>query len=537
MADDYARQHGIDTSHASERPADRRDARRDDAPPPDDLPPPTRRIVRLVDSPPDDPPDRDRDRPRASRSDGDGMESHHHHDQSPDDWPAFVPVSSSPPVARIEPIMLPASLAAWISDIAERQHVPLEFAAVPALVSASALIGRRVGVAPKSRDDWTEIATLYGMVVAHSGAGKSPAEGEALAPYQTIADVAEHSHRGEGPPPPYLAGDATVEALGVRLGEITDDRALLVVRSEIAGLLETFKRKGREGDRAFYLEAWEGNVWHRVDRITRNRIGVRLCLSLYGGIQPGALVQHVAAARNGGSGADGLLQRFGLAVYPDRLRTYEPIDRTPDAAARERADRAFGRLARLDTERLGAQPAGPGKVPALRFASEAQPIFTEWHDAHTRGVRRNDAQHSDAFLSHLSKYRGLVPSLALLFHLLDHEGERSGGIDRLSTERAIAMVRCLEQHAEKIYGEKGHRASPGAVTLAEMIDANQISDGTNIRDLYRRQRSGLRNHREVVAAARELEGRGWLRLEHGERRSLVIRLRPDWLECLERDGV
>jgi hypothetical protein len=460
----------------------------------------------------------------------------HHHDQPPDGWPAFVPVSSSPPVARIAPAMLPSSLAAWIWDIAEQQHVPPEFPIVPALVSASALIGRKVGVAPKMRSDWTEIPNLYGMVIASSGTGKSPADREALAPYRAIAKAARKAHVGEGPLPPYLAGDATVEALGVRMREITDGRALLVVRSELSGLLGTFRRKGHEGDRAFYLEASSGDDEYRVDRITRQGFDSPLCLAVYGAIQPGALAQHVTAAKDGGSGADGLLQRFGVAVWPDPLRTYEPCDRDPDVVARMRADRAFDRLATLDATRLGARPAGPGKVPALRFAPDAQEIFTAWHDALAVRVRRNDAEHSEAFLSYLSKLRGLMPSLALIFHLLDHEGERSEGIDRLSTERAIAMVACLEQHAAKIYGERSHRASRGAITLAEMIDDGEIRDGMSLRHVYRRERAGIRGRNQALAAARELEDRGWLRLEPGERRSLVIRLRPDVGPGLELHG-
>lgn len=469
------------------------------------------------------------------------MEAHHqHHDRPPDEWPSFLPTTAAPPVPKLAQAMLPASLASWIWDVAERQDVPPEFLAVPALVSASALVGRRVGVAPRMRDDWTEIPNLYGMVVAPSGAGKTPAEAEALAPYRAIAKAAEAAHVGEEPPP-YLAGDATIEILGVRMGEIKDGRALLVVRSELSGLLGSFTRKGREGDRAFYLEAAMGDEWHRVDRMGRDPVVVRLCLALYGGIQPGALARHVAAARGGGGGADGLLQRFGLAVFPDPLRTYKPSDRSADVAARERADRAFGRLAKLEAGRLAARPAGPGKVPALRFAPDAQPLFTKWHDAQALRVRRNDAGYSDAFVSHLSKHRGLMPSLALLFHLLDHEGEHSEGIDRLSTERARALVGYLERHASKIYGEGSHRLSPGAEALAELIiegleGEGGIRDGASVRGIYKRGRSGLATRGEALAAARELERRGWLRLEHGERRSLVIRLRPDLAECLERCG-
>lgn len=290
------------------------------------------------------------------------------------------------------------------------------------------------------------------------------------------------------------------------------------------------------GDRAFYLEAWEGDGWHRVDRIGREPVKVRLCLALYGGIQPGALARHVAGAKDGRGEADGLLQRFGLAVWPDPLRTYRPRDRLPDVGAREDTDRAFERLAELEAGKVGARPAGPGKVPALRFAPDAQPMFTEWHNAQALRVRRNDDGCSDAMVSHLSKHRGLMPALALLIHLLDLNTYPSKGIDRVSTGRAEALVGYLEHHAAKIYGERHHGTSPGAATLAEMIIDGEIKDGASLRDVYRRQRAGLGGRGEAQTAARELEGRGWLRLEHGERRSLVIRLRPDLSECLERFG-
>ena len=64
-------------------------------------------------------------------------------------------------------------------------------------------------------------------------------------------------------------GDATVEALGVAMQQVTDGPAILVVRSELSSLLASFDRKGHEGDRDFYLEAHDGKTQHhKVNRIT-----------------------------------------------------------------------------------------------------------------------------------------------------------------------------------------------------------------------------------------------------------------------------
>lgn len=146
-------------------------------------------------------------------------------------------------------------------------------------------------------------------------------------------------------------------------------------------------------------------------------------------------------------------------------------------------------------------------------------------------LRGNDDGASEAFLAHLGKLGGLVPSLALVFHLLDHEGGPSKGIDRTALGRALAMVGYLEHHAAKIYSEGPRHA---AHAMAEQIKDGTIDDGSPLRDVYRAQRSGLRTAAEAHAGAAELEALGWLRLERTGRRGMgrVIRLRPNLAECL-----
>ena len=128
------------------------------------------------------------------------------------------------------------------------------------------------------------------------------------------------------PEPRYLTNDGTIEKLAELLQ--TNPRGLLVKRDELIGLLKTCDKPGHETDRAFYLEAWNGRGRHTIDRVGKGTFHVpALTLSLLGGIQPGPLATYVRGAVEGESGADGLLQRFQLMVWPDKPRAWKNVDR------------------------------------------------------------------------------------------------------------------------------------------------------------------------------------------------------------------
>ena len=113
----------------------------------------------------------------------------------------------------------------------------------------------------------------------------------------------------------YKTNDPTVEKLGELMKE--NPNGLLLIRDELSGWMRSLEKEGREGDREFYLESWNGTNSYSVDRIARGTIHIpALCLSVVGGIQPGKLQKYVAEALQGSWGDDGLLQRFQLIVYP-----------------------------------------------------------------------------------------------------------------------------------------------------------------------------------------------------------------------------
>lgn len=265
---------------------------------------------------------------------------------SPDEWPDPTPLPEGlPPVQELDAAAIPEPLRGWIMDVSERMQVPPDFAAATTVVAAGAVIGRRVGILPKERDDWLAVPNLWGGIVSRSGLLKTPAIEEAMRPLNKLEALAIEQHQKEmeayavdteiaqgkraawkeeiktaakakdedelnglrrtlpvQPERPtarrYKTADPTVEKLGELLSE--NPHGLLVYRDELTGWLRNLDKQGREGDRAFYLEAWNGTGSYTVDRIGRGTLHIpALCVSVFGGIQPGPISDYVYHATQG----------------------------------------------------------------------------------------------------------------------------------------------------------------------------------------------------------------------------------------------
>ena len=104
-----------------------------------------------------------------------------------DPWPEPEPLPGGLlPVPAFDTAMLPDPFKPWIEDIAERMQVPVDFAAVPAMISAGSVIGNRLAIRPKARDDWQELPNLWGMIVGRPGVLKSPTTGQAMKPLKWL---------------------------------------------------------------------------------------------------------------------------------------------------------------------------------------------------------------------------------------------------------------------------------------------------------------------------------------------------------------
>ena len=450
---------------------------------------------------------------------------------------------------------------------------PPDFIAAAAIVMISSIVGARCGVRPKSHDSWIVVPNLWGGVVGLPSTKKSPAIGAAMKPLGRLIEIVQkihenelHEHaikkaiheakvkamearlnaavkanaavkggkgedpedvaralqelREEEPTPPtvprFKTNDSTIEKLGELLRD--NPRGLLMVRDELVGLMASWEREGREGDRAFFLEAYNGDQSFDTDRIGRGHIHIpNLCLSLFGGIQPDKLTAYLEMA-TGALDNDGMLQRFQVLVYPDH-RKWEWRDEAPDPSARERAYETIERLANFDPVAWGANPAGQyDKFPAFRFTDDAQEIFIQWSiELHNRRI----SDESDPLIQqHLSKYDKLFPALALLFHLIDcaAHGVR-GPITRTCAIRAAGWCEYLEAHARRCYGLLKDSGLRSAQALAKKLERGELKNGFTAREVRRHQWTGLKTEKSVETAIEWLEDCGWVRRErptHGQ---------------------
>jgi putative DNA primase/helicase len=470
-----------------------------------------------------------------------------------DPWPEPGELPDGlPEVPALTIDMLPAGVRGHIADVAERMQCPTEFTAVAAVVAASSLIGRQLGIRPKRHDDWTVTPNLWGCIVGRPGVMKSPALKEMLRSIIEMEDRAAKAHEdalraheiaetlagaqasvtkdrlkkllkarkddeafevaADAVPKRvsperrrYIANDSTVEKLGEILA--ANPRGVLIFRDELSGWLRSLDKDGREADRAFYLEAWEGGGRFTYDRIGRGTIDIpACCVSMLGGIQPGVLSDYIAAAVRGGAGDDGLVQRFQLLVWPDVSRQWRNVDCVPAAKARDEYQAAMLRLDTLDAAALGAETPDEGGLPFLRFDDAAQDLFDTWRGG--LELRLRSGELIPALESHLAKYRSLVPSLALIFDLL---AGHKGPVGHASLLLALRWAEFLEAHAGRIYSVVLDADALAARRLAAKIRKREVSEAFTRRDIIRKGWSGLTTTEAIQGAINVLIELGWLR--------------------------
>ena len=388
--------------------------------------------------------------------------------------------------------MIPKPIRRWTLDNCLQTEGSLNYGAVTAIIVCSNVIGMRCQVKPKRHSDWKLTSNLWGAVIGGPSQRKSPVVDLFLQPlkklqkdtskvhkekmiqyeserielsiaekvkqkaiqkaYETadesmIADAKSmHVPRLEEPKMErFIVNDTSSEKTGEIMS--VNERTILQCRDELSGFFAILKQKGKEGDRAFYLEAFKGDSTYTYDRIGRGTIHIeKLSIGLFGTIQPSELANIIP--KNGNSG-DGLAQRMQLAVFSDGIsKPYydEPIDKE----AREKAFELVKNLAYESYEQMpGAQLDYDG-VPYFTFDNSAQEKFVQWYEE-LKIKERNEPDNN--MQAHIGKYYGLLPSLALTFFLVDKVScvtdAEAIGLSHL--EMAIEWCNVLETHARKMY--------------------------------------------------------------------------------------
>jgi Protein of unknown function (DUF3987) len=469
------------------------------------------------------------------------------------------------PVAPFDPDFIPSALGDWVQDISDRMQCPPDFVAIPAMTALGSTIGCKIAIAPQRKTDWFEVPNVFGCVVGRPGMLKSPAISEATKPLQRLEVEARKQHEAalkkyaaemeafelkkaiakesakkafrngesvdfaclEEPQEPvakrYIVNDWTYEKLGVIMAG--NPNGVLALRDELVSLLKSLDQEENAAARGFVLTAWNGTTGYTFDRIMRGSTHINsACLSLLGSTQPGKIAEYIRRAIKGGEGDDGMIQRFGLLVWPDQSPEWKEVDRYPDIDARDKAYAAFQRLAELAPFSIGAIQGQYDRIPFLRFAYDAQGVFADWREDLEKRLRASELH--PAMESHLSKYRKLVPGLALTNHLADGG---SKAVSQKAILRAIAFAEYLETHARRVYAAGSESEVATAKAILGHLREGALQDGFGARDIRRKEWSNLTDSEQVKAGLDLLVEYDWLAsqtIQTGGKPKTTYRINP-----------
>lgn len=471
-------------------------------------------------------------------------------------WPQPLEIKSElPPAPPFDgTLLLPPILRDFVLDEADRMPCSPDYIAAALMVSLGSVIGARCAIKPKRRDDWIVTPNLFGGVVGDPSTKKSPAISTALrfldrleareaerhadsmkifqgemaafeARQSAIQAAMKKAAAGKGgdsrmdsamadlqallpPERPRHRRFKTNDGTVAKIGDILADSpaGLMVFRDELVGLLASWEREGNEGDRAFYLEGFNGTGSFNIDRIGRGSLFIRnLCLSVFGGLQPELLARYLIDMVNSLDN-DGRIQRLQWLAYPEPV-PWEWRDRHPVPGAREAVRGLFYRLADFDPLLAGAHPADEFvKLPWFHFDDAAQDVFVEWStDLHRNRIA---FEQNPLMVQHLAKYERLFCAVALILHLAQGH---TGPVQMETALRAAACCSYLEGHARRVYALVDVARGSAAQTLSRrLLERKLPSDGFTARDVMRKGWTGLRSGPVVDAALTVLEDRGWV---------------------------
>jgi len=447
------------------------------------------------------------------------------------DGPAVLPPAVPFPIAA-----LPRCLADYVTEGSRAIGCPPDYIAIPLLASVSAAIGTTVRLQIKS--EWYEGASLFTVVVAPSGAKKTPAliyalrfaneksiefdldhQGDletydrAMAEYHSAVEARKRergkSNQPELPDKPKrptlkrtIVGDTTVEALAKRLKE--NPRGLLMVRDEMASLLLGLNqyRGGRGNDLQTYLSIWSG-VPTPIDRKQDDDPVVlhQPFLSITGGIQPAVLPRILGKERLD----DGCTARI---LFGDP----EPLPHHPtEAAVREDTidgtRKVFRTLYRICHEEPYTTPPKPHLV---RLTREARARFMEWEEA--IGRRLDELSVDDPFGAPLSKMPGYLGRLALVLHVVKWAEKGTGtfeGIDEQTISEAIMLADYFVAHAARVW----HRLveSPEDTQMRQLQKwMERKGRPVTVRQILQSGVAGLKRSHEVLEVVQRMEECGMI---------------------------
>lgn len=446
---------------------------------------------------------------------------------------------------ELRPAHIPAAIAPFVFDTAERMGVDPAAVALSALVALASVMHDDWQVQPKQHDDtWTESPRLWGAIVGDPSILKTPVLKATTRPIDAMEAAARERHadamrrykvalkawKDDGSPadtepkPPrldrYMVEGTTIEALSEALRDDFEAKQnapagkILVRQDEMSEWVASFDRYsagGRGGaDRGAYLRLFNGGRY-TVDRVNRGSFAVpNWSACVLGGIQPGPIQKIARDAAD-----DGLLQRFCYCVPAKQGRGQ---DRKPQEGATKRYEALFPALAVLHPQKyLSGEPR-----PVVLHAAAHQ------HRLDTLDLAEAVASMPDTssrLKAALGKWPGLFARLSLIFHLIEAadanaqglpEGPMLAMLPEASARMAAGYMReVLLPHLLRAEAVMFATEQTGHASWIAGFILSKGQSRLAMRDLIQAYRPlrAPEKRRELLEVVASLEAIGWLRAE------------------------
>lgn len=464
----------------------------------------------------------------------------------PDGGTAPLPLGAKLlPVPALDARLLPQPLQGLVFDYAQGVPLAPEYVATAIFAACGSILSGKVALSLKKQGYWCETPNAWAVNVGVVAACKTPALApirEALAKidaryefdyqlklatYRTeqlqyeasVKALTKLIAQGSGmspaplpsePCPPILRRAYTSNSTPEALGVLCQGGPTLVIDDELSGWLSLMADAKNQSGRAFNLGAWNGAGGYKFDRIGRGTTNIpHLCVSMVGNIQPGLLHRFLGKSARDGAHADGLMQRFGMMVYPDLVPHSGLVDRRSDLSAWQTGIDAIAALPDYDVSAHGAvqAPLSSGR-PVFTLDDGAHDAFCEWYAWHLTESRNDDLV--EAYRQHVLKLPKVVATVALAIHVL--EGF-SGPVCETVMRRATDATRFFAAHAQRVYSLATQNADiESARMIAKRISTGELRGEITSRECRRRGWSGCETAEDADRVLTVLEDAGWLQL-------------------------
>jgi hypothetical protein len=301
-----------------------------------------------------------------------------------------------------------------------------------------------------------------------------------------------------------IVNDATIEKLAVIFSE--NPLGVLLYRDELFGWIAKLSKEENQEERSIYLECYDGDVSKTVDRIGRGTMYIEHCtLSVIGGIQPSKLETLVRTATNG-TNDDGMLQRLQLAVWPDKVKKWEYVDKPRNkdhSVAFEALFKSFFQYT-------------PSEIHH-RLSGEAQPLFIDWY---TMTINESLSDETPVVMQgFLAKFPKVILTIALLCELVKQSDSLSLKktpvlISADSFDMALMWAHYLKSHVNRIYS----CALDGTAAAAALILSrrDKLSNPFRLRAIQQKNWTGLSEGQDIQNALDMLYEHNYLRAQKVE---------------------